>query len=310
MILNKKKIIRLGKNLPNENGMDKLAKIVEEKTIIPKRIINKEINKQRKPIKKILGKTNNSKKITNQEWFNTGVEGLDELFTKGIPKGVSVLIAGGAGSGKTVLCLEILNNAAINGEKCLYISLEESEFRLRKHMHDFGWNPEKLEAKNLLKIRRVKSFTIAREVEALLAKEKGELKMPIEEIGELIPKGFTPKYVVIDSLTALASAFKDEETTYRIYIEQLFKYLEKLGVTSFLISETEQIPTKFSKTGVEEFLADGVIVLYQIKHENIRENAIEVLKLRGAEHQKKIVAMRILNNKGVVVHPEQDVIQK
>src|SRR3989344_7356156 len=109
-------------------------------------------------------------------------------------------------------------------------------------MHDFGWNPEKLEKKNILRISRVDPFKIAKSVEALLAKEKGELKMNIEGIGELIPKNFRPDWIIIDSLTALAAAFKDEETTYRIYIEQLFRYLEKLNVTSFLISETETIP--------------------------------------------------------------------
>ena len=297
-----------------ETEIDKIAEAVAEKirarTPKQQKVITKEIKEQRQPIKEVIEKTKDYKKSVSQEWVKTGVEGLDELFTEGIPKGTSILVAGGAGSGKTILCLQILNHAVTNGEKGLYISLEESEFRLKKHMHDFGWEPEKLEKKGFLKIRRAKPFTIAREVEALLDKEKGKLKMSIEEIGELIPEGFKPQWVVIDSLTALASAFKDEETTYRIYIEQLFKYLEGLGATSFLISETEQMPTKFSKTGVEEFLADGVIVLYQIKHENIRENAIEVLKLRGGGHQKKIVAMQILSDKGVVVYPEQEVIQK
>lgn len=309
-IIAKPKEIMQTKELDIEKIAEAVAEKIKARTPKQQKIITKEIEKQRQPIKKVIEKTKDYKKSVSQEWVKTGIEGLDELFTKGIPRGISILVAGGAGSGKTVLCLEILNHAATNGEKGLYISLEESEFRLKKHMHDFGWEPGKLEEKGLLKIKRAKPFTISREVEALLAKEKGKLKMNVEEIGELIPEGFKPQWVVIDSLTALASAFKDDEVTYRIYIEQLFKYLEGLGATSFLISETEQMPTKFSKTGVEEFLADGVIVLYQIKHENIRENAIEVLKLRGAGHQKKIVAMQILSDKGVVVHPKQEIIQK
>ena len=59
-------------------------------------------------------------------------------------------------------------------------------------------------------------------------------------------------------------------------------------------------------TKLEEFLADGVIVFYNLKHGNVRENAIEVLKLRGAKHQKKIVAMQV-TNQGIVVYPEQEV---
>ena len=73
-----------------------------------------------------------------------------------------------------------------------------------------------------------------------------------------------------------------------------------------MITETEQIPKIFSTSGVEEFLADGVIVLYAIKRGNIRENAIEVLKMRGEKHQKKIVALQI-NDNGITVYPEQEV---
>jgi len=76
-----------------------------------------------------------------------------------------------------------------------------------------------------------------------------------------------------------------------------------------LITETEQIPKIFSTSGVEEFLADGVIVFYNLKHGNVRENAIEVLKLRGAAHQKKIVAMQI-TGEGIMVYPEQEVFSE
>lgn len=299
------------KKIPVEDlDMDKLARMIAEKmkqkTPSQRKAVARQIKEQREPIKEIVKRADH-KKVVSGEWVKTNIPGFDELFEKGIPEGTSILIAGGAGSGKTIMCLQILNNAALRGEKGLYISLEESELRLRKHMHDFGWNPEEFEKKGLLKIERIKPFEIARQVEALLAKERGELKMNVGEIGELIPRNFKPKWIIIDSLTALAAAFKDDETNYRVYVEQLFLYLEGLDATSFLISETEQIPVTFSKTGVEEFLADGVVVLYNIRHRNVRENAIEVLKLRGAKHEKKIVAMQILSGKGIVVYPEQEV---
>ena len=78
-------------------------------------------------------------------------------------------------------------------------------------------------------------------------------------------------------------------------------------MTSFLITETEEVPKVFSPTGVEEFLAGGVIVLYNLRKGDIRENAIEVLKMRGAKHLKKIVAMQIVSDVGIEVFPEQEV---
>jgi circadian clock protein KaiC len=122
----------------------------------------------------------------------------------------------------------------------------------------------------------------------------------------IMPNDFKPDFVAIDSLTAIASAFTGKEDSYRIYIEQLFRFFEKLGSTNLLITETEQIPKIFSQTGVEEFLADGVIVFYNFKRGDVREKGIEVLKMRGENHQKKIVAMQITDT-GIVVYPEQEV---
>ncbi len=85
--------------------------------------------------------------------------------------------------------------------------------------------------------------------------------------------------------------------------------LEKIGATSLLITETEQVPKIFSTTGVEEFLAGGVVVLYNLKHGNVRENALEILKLRGASHQKKIVSYQI-TGKGITVYPDQEVFSE
>ena len=94
-----------------------------------------------------------------------------------------------------------------------------------------------------------------------------------------MPADFKPDIVIVDSLTAIASVFIENTGNYRIYVEQLFRYFQKLGITSFLITETEQMPTRFSPTGVEEFLADGVIVLYNVRRGNIREHGIEVFTL-------------------------------
>ena len=113
--------------------------------------------------------------------------------------------------------------------------------------------------------------------------------------------------IFVDSLTAISAAFIGRRDTYRIYIEKLFRYFEELKATTFLITETEQIPTQYSPTGTEEFLADGVIILYSIQRHNVRERAIEVLKMRGLAHQQKIVSMRIIKGIGIKIFPEKEV---
>ena len=269
---------------------------------------NLDMSKIKAKIEKELESTKTLKKELTikdgKKYIKTGIPGFDALFERGIPRGSAILVAGGAGSGKTIFCLQTLAHHASNGKKCFYMSFEESNEKLIQHMKDFGWDAEKLIKSGKLKIQRYSPFEISRSVEAMLAKEKGELLIDIQPV--VLPEGFKPDFIVLDSLTAVASAFIGREDSYRVYLEQLFSFFETMGSTSFLITETKQIPDIFSTTGVEEFLADGVFVFYNIKRGNCKESAIEVLKMRGEKHQKKIVAMRI-TNEGIVVYPEQEV---
>src|SRR3989338_2851254 len=162
------------------------------------------------------------------EFVKTGIEGFDQLLEEGIPRSSSLLVAGGPGTGKTIFCLQLIANACRNGRKAIYISFEENEENLKKHMTDFGWPPDKWIKSGLLLIKRVSPYELSRSVEALLAKAKGELLIEFNGIPAILPKNFKPDVIVVDSLTAVAAAFVEKEDTYRIYIEQFFRLLEKL----------------------------------------------------------------------------------
>jgi circadian clock protein KaiC len=247
-----------------------------------------------------------------KEYVVTGVPGFDSLFKHGIPKGSTVIVAGGTGSGKTNFCLQILAFHATLGKKCYYMGFEEPEEQLINHMDDFGWNPQKLINSGNLKIKRFLTSEIyydkksSSDVEAMMTKDIDPLLMELEPLALAGDIGFKPDFIILDSLTAVSSTFRGREQSYRFYVERLFRFFEKIGSTTFLVTETEQIPEIFSPTGVEEFLADGVIVFYNFRRENIRETAVEVLKMRGEEHKKKIVAMKI-TNKGIKIFPDQEV---
>jgi KaiC/GvpD/RAD55 family RecA-like ATPase len=249
----------------------------------------------------------------NKEYVQTGIHGFDKLFKHGIPKGSTVLIAGGTGSGKTNFALQILANQAKKGGNCYYMGFEESEDRIIEHMNDFGWEPEELIKTGNLKIKRFLTSEIyyydrkeEGEIQAMMTKEIDPLLMELEPLAITEDVGFKPDFIVLDSLTAISSTFRGKEQSYRFYVERLFRFFEKIGSTNFLVTETDQMPEVFSPTGVEEFLADGVIVFYNFRKENVRESAIEVLKMRGENHQKKIVAFKITDN-GIKVFPEQEV---
>ncbi len=265
-------------------------------------------------IKKDLKQTKEQQKpkTAQQEtecFMLTGIDGFDSLLKQGIPKGLNILLEGNAGSGKTLFSLQMLAHHARQGKKCLYVSFEESKDQLINHMNSFGWNPQPLLESGDLVIKRYLTSEIYYEedrqttaVQAMMAKNSSHLLLDLEPfiIGE---EGFKPDITVIDSLTAIASTFQDKPGGYRFYLERLFRFFEGLGSTNFLITEPTGMITQ---SQCERFLSDGIIVLYNARRGNIRENAIEILKLRGASHEKKIVALKITDH-GVVVYPEQEV---
>lgn len=243
--------------------------------------------------------------MTEEARLKTGIPGFDDLIEKGIPAGSSIVVKGGPGSGKTIFCLQTCINFMLQGKKCIYLSFEESEEKLKGHMKSLGWDEE---SSNNLLLKRMDVTDVGLSLKYSVGKKKGvEI---VSEAGvmlkksEFIPKDFKPDLIVIDSLTAISSFFSDNMSEYRIYLEELFRTLEATGALSLLVVEKDpflQTPSTF-----EEFMADGVIVLYNIRKGDIRESAIEVLKLRGTKHQKKIAAMQITDN-GIVVYPEQQV---
>src|SRR5690606_27782281 len=76
----------------------------------------------------------------NEPRLKTGISRLDDLLGDGIPRGSSLLIAGVAGTGKTVLSLEFIYRGAKAGERGIYFSFEESEARLLATARGLGWD--------------------------------------------------------------------------------------------------------------------------------------------------------------------------
>ncbi|NOZ81000.1 MAG: AAA family ATPase [DPANN group archaeon] len=236
-----------------------------------------------------------------------GVPGFDGLVGKGVPKGSAILLTGGPGTGKTTFGLQALRYGIEQGENCLYLTFEESEKNLIRHLKDFGWDPRQAIAERRLIIKKVNPMHLSRSVEALLARASGELLIDIDEVEGIIPSGFQPDRVILDSLSAVAAAFAGTKEGYRIYVEQIFNLFERRGTTSFLISEREQTTDKYARAGIEEFLADAVFIFYNIRRENERVSALEILKIRGTPFHKKIVPFKITEGKGIVVYPQEAV---
>lgn len=239
--------------------------------------------------------------------LKTDISGFDDLFKeKGIPKGNSILVAGGPGTGKSTFCRQVCFNVVSKGKNCMYVSFEESKERIIKSMNAFGWDVQKYLDDGKLLIQKVNPLDILRMKFGSIGGSGSATELSYKIKPLVIPKGFDPEIIVVDSLTAIIAASVTKDKNYRVYLQQLFSFFEETGATSLLITETDPIPTRYSETGIEEFLADGIIVLYNIQKSNSRENAIEVLKMRYGKHEKKIVLMQI-TEKGIKVNPDKTV---
>ncbi|MCK4364952.1 MAG: AAA family ATPase [Thermoplasmatales archaeon] len=255
-----------------------------------------------------MEKAEDAVKIKKETVLKTGISGFDELFMDGgIPSGSSVLVAGGPGTGKSILCRNICYNAVSKGKKCMYVSFEENKERVVQSMERFGWDVKKYVESGDFLIQKINPLDILRMKFGSIGGSGSATELSYKIKPLVIPKDFHPDVIAVDSLTAIIAASVTKDKNYRVYLQQLFSFFEETGSTSFLITETDPMPTRYSETGIEEFLADGIIVLYNIQKKDVRENAIEVLKMRYGKHQKKIVLMSI-TDKGIKVHPDKKIV--
>jgi len=258
----------------------------------------------------IMEKGENTNKNSKETVLKTNISGFDSLFTEGgIPKGNSVLIAGGPGTGKSTFCRQICYNLVTKGKKCMYVSFEESKERIKKSMESFGWNVDKYIEDGRLLIQKINPLDILRMKFGSIGGSGSATELSYKIKPLVIPKDFQPEVIVVDSLSAIIAASVTKDKNYRVYLQQLFSFFEETGSTSFLITETEPLPTRYSDSGIEEFLADGIIVLYNLQKKDERENAIEILKMRYAKHLKKVFLMKIKDT-GIKVYNDKYVSLK
>jgi KaiC/GvpD/RAD55 family RecA-like ATPase len=112
------------------------------------------------------------------------------------------------------------------------------------------------------------------------------------------------KRALVDSTTSV-SFYLQDPAKIRIELLKLSTTLEVIGLTSMMTCELidESKPSRF---GVENFVTDGTIVLYYKRHENVRMRSMEIYKMRGSDHSKKIHPYDITPG-GFVIHPHEEV---
>lgn len=220
----------------------------------------------------------------------TGINGFDALIEGGLPQGRTILLTGTAGSGKTTFGIQYLYNGITRyGEHGVFVTLQEELSDISQDMGRYGWDLADLNKKG--KFRFVQPPTPF---------ELPDQEIKIDAMLDIIHRKVMEvdaKRIVFDSLAQLGLPYSDM-ISLRRDIMRLSSLLRELGCTTILITEMAQEENKISRYGVEEFIAQGVIVM----HSTPVYRAIQITKLRGTKHDTGMNRMRITDN-GIVVIP-------
>ncbi len=232
------------------------------------------------------------------EKLNTGIEGFDLVANGGLPEGRTTLVAGTAGSGKTVLAAQFLAEG-INqvNERGVFVTFEESAEDIRRNILSLGWDVPSWEKEG--KWRFVDASPQV-DKEAIVAGEYdlGALMARIEYAANEI--GATR--VAMDSLGAVFSRFENSNLI-RSELLRIAAALKRMGVTALMTAERNRDYGDITRYGVEEFVADNVIVLRNVLEEGKRRRTMEILKFRGTNHNKGEYPFTITPSEGIVVIP-------
>ena len=192
----------------------------------------------------------------------TGIQGLDEITSGGLPRGRPTLICGGAGCGKTLLAAEFLVRGATQfDEPGVLMAFEETEKELKANVASLGFDVH---------------------VERSEVQESGEYDLEglFVRLGHAIDS-IGAKRVVLDTLEVLFASLPNE-AVLRSELRRLFRWLKDKGVTAVITAERGR--EQLTRHGLEEYVSDCVILLDHRVNDQIATRHLRVVKYRGALH--------------------------
>ena len=218
----------------------------------------------------------NSKPLKALQKEQTGIPGFDEITRGGVPSGRPTLVCGSAGAGKTLFALEFLvRGAMLFDEPGVFMSFEESDEELATNVASLGFDLNQLIADKKLILDYV--FIERSEIE-----ETGEydLEALFLRLGHAIDSIGATR-VVLDTLEALFSALPNEAIV-RAELRRLFRWLKEKGVTAVITAERGE--GTLTRYGLEEYVADCVILLDHRVQNQISTRRMRIVKYRGTSH--------------------------
>ena len=207
----------------------------------------------------------------------SGIRGLDEITGGGLPRGRPTLVAGSAGCGKTLFAMEFLVRGALEqGEPGVFVAFEENARDLAQNVASLGFDLADLAARKKLLVDYVS-------IERNEIQETGEYDLEglFIRLGHAIDS-IGAKRVVLDTIESLFAGLSNE-AILRSELRRLFRWLKEKGVTAVITAERGV--NTITRHGLEEYVADCVIMLDHRVTEQISTRRARVVKYRGTRHE-------------------------
>jgi circadian clock protein KaiC len=221
------------------------------------------------------------------ERVSSGIVELDRMLGgAGYYRGSSVLVSGGAGTGKSSLATAYADGACRRGERTLYLAFEEAAAQIARNMTSIGYDVGKWVRKGLLRIHAVRSTLYG-------------LEQHLVSIHKLV-QDFKPKVAVFDPITNLTSM--GDRVEVQAMLTRVIDFLKVEGITTLFTSLTpggsaiEQSETEVSS------LMDAWLLLRNVETNGDRNRLIYVLKSRGMAHSSQVRGFA-LTDKGIRISP-------
>jgi circadian clock protein KaiC len=231
------------------------------------------------------------------ERLPSGIPGFDGITDGGLPAGSVTLVAGTTGSGKTVLAMQFLAAGILAFDQPgVFVTLAESPEKLRRFVGEFGWPVAGWEEKG-----RFAFVDATTDVRVLVVGDNFDFGVLLDRIAAAVER-VGARRVVVDSIDVLLERYGDR-TAVRHGMEQISVGLERLGVTALLTVGRGDDHGQITASGVEEFIADNVVILRNSLVADVRRRTVSVLKVRGTHHHRGEYPFGIIRGEGIVVIP-------
>lgn len=242
--------------------------------------------------------TNDRRTLAPVEKHPTGIAGFDTIAEGGLPRRRATLIAGSAGSAKTVFACEFLARGIEQaGETGVFVTFEDGVDAIRANMEGFGWDIARWE----------------REGKWVFVDAAPSAEGPAPVVGDFDLGGLLARIahavttvgatrVSLDSLNALFVQFQ-QHTVLRAELFRITDTLKRMGATVVFTGERTEEYGPVTRHGLEEFVADNVVILRNLLDNERRRRTIEILKMRGAPHERGESPFTIRGDEGLVVLP-------